>query len=69
MHFSGVEQGDKVLDLFAGGGWYSELFSMAVGSKGKVYAQNDSVIWRFAEKGLPSGLRLTVCPMLLVWIR
>ena len=52
MHFSGVEQGDKVLDLFAGGGWYSELFSMAVGSKGKVYAQNDSVIWRFAEKGI-----------------
>lgn len=52
MHFAGVEQGDKILDLFAGGGWYSELFSMAVGSNGKVYAQNDSVIWRFAEKGI-----------------
>lgn len=50
MHFSGVSTGDNVLDLFAGGGWYSELFSMAVGSKGNVYAQNDSVIWRFAEK-------------------
>lgn len=52
MHFSGIEQGDVVVDLFAGGGWYSELFSMAVGDKGKVYAQNDSVIWRFAEKGI-----------------
>jgi predicted methyltransferase len=50
MHFSGVSTGDNVLDLFAGGGWYSELFSMAVGPKGKVYAQNDNVIWRFAQK-------------------
>ncbi|WP_232846900.1 class I SAM-dependent methyltransferase [Shewanella nanhaiensis] len=50
MHFAGVEAGDNVLDLFAGGGWYSELFSKAVGLKGKVYAQNDNVIWRFAEK-------------------
>lgn len=50
MNFSGVARGDHVLDLFAGGGWYSELFSMAVGKQGKVYAQNDNVIWRFAEK-------------------
>lgn len=52
MHFSEINKGDNVIDLFAGGGWYSELFSMAVGESGKVYAQNDSVIWRFAEKGL-----------------
>ena len=52
MHFSEISKGDHVLDLFSGGGWYSELFSMAVGDKGKVYAQNDSVIWRFAEKGI-----------------
>ena len=48
MAFTGVSAGDNVLDIFAGGGWYSELFSLAVGSKGKVYAQNDEVIWRFA---------------------
>ncbi len=52
MHFSGVAKDDVIVDLFAGGGWYTELFSMAVGQKGKVYAQNDSVIWRFAEKGI-----------------
>jgi predicted methyltransferase len=52
LAFSDVAQGDHVLDLFAGGGWYSELFSKAVGPKGKVYAQNDQVIWRFAEKGI-----------------
>ena len=52
MHFSEIAKGDQVIDLFAGGGWYSELFSHAVGKTGKVYAQNDNVIWRFAEKGI-----------------
>lgn len=50
MAFTDVTAGDHVLDLFAGGGWYSELFSRAVGENGKVYVQNDEVIWRFAEK-------------------
>ena len=50
MKFAEVSEGDHILDLFAGGGWYTELFSIAVGSEGKVYAQNDEVIWRFAEK-------------------
>ena len=52
LTFTDVAKNDHVLDLFAGGGWYTELFSMAVGNEGKVYAQNDSVIWRFAEKGI-----------------
>lgn len=52
MAFSSVALGDNVLDLAAGGGWYSELFSRAVGSEGKVYVQNDEVIWRFAEKSI-----------------
>lgn len=52
LDFSDVKKGDVVLDIFAGAGWYSELFSRAVGETGKVYAQNDEVIWRFAEKGI-----------------
>lgn len=50
MAFAGVAKGQNVLDLFAGGGWYTELFARAVGQSGKVYAQNDEVIWRFAQK-------------------
>lgn len=50
MAFTGISKGDNILDLFAGGGWYTELFSRAVGPEGKVYAQNDEVIWRFAEQ-------------------
>ncbi len=52
MEFAGVRSGDTILDLFAGQGWYTELFSRAVGAEGKVYAQNDEVIWRFAEDGI-----------------
>ena len=52
LAFSDVTKNDHVLDLFAGGGWYTELFAKSVGDSGKVYAQNDEVIWRFAEKGI-----------------
>jgi len=52
MYFAEIAAGDNVLDLFAGGGWYTELFSLAVGKEGKVYAQNDNAIWQFAKKGL-----------------
>lgn len=52
LAFTEIAEGDKVLDIFAGSGWYTELFSRAVGDSGTVYAQNDKVIWRFAEKGI-----------------
>jgi predicted methyltransferase len=52
LAFSEIAAGAHVLDLFAGGGWYTELFAKSVGDTGKVYAQNDQVIWRFAEKGI-----------------
>jgi predicted methyltransferase len=52
LAFTDVSLGNQVLDLFAGGGWYTELFSKAVGDSDNVYAQNDQVIWRFAEKGI-----------------
>jgi predicted methyltransferase len=52
LAFSEIEAGTHVLDLFAGGGWYTELFAKSVGDTGKVYAQNDQVIWHFAENGI-----------------
>jgi predicted methyltransferase len=57
LAFSDVATGDYVLDLFAGGGWYTELLAKSVGETGKVYAQNDQVIWRFAEKGITQRTR------------
>ena len=38
--FLGIEPGMTVLDIFAAGGWYTEVLSAAVGPQGKVYAQN-----------------------------
>lgn len=52
MAFAGVSLGHHVLDLYAGGGWYTELFSGAVGVEGRVYAQNDKLTWRFGGKEL-----------------
>jgi predicted methyltransferase len=40
IQFLGVKTGQTALDLFAVGGWFTEVLSAAVGPTGKVYAQN-----------------------------
>ena len=40
LQFLGVEAGMTVVDVLAGGGWYTEVLSAAVGPQGKVYSQN-----------------------------
>ena len=40
LAFMGLEQGDTVLDIFAGGGYFSELMGRAVGPGGSVIAVN-----------------------------
>ncbi len=40
LTFMGLETGDAVLDIFAGGGYYSEIMAAAVGSDGSVVAVN-----------------------------
>ena len=47
LSFVGIEAGMTVLELFAGGGWYTEALSAAVGPEGMVYAQNPE---RFRER-------------------
>ncbi|MCV2886380.1 methyltransferase domain-containing protein [Aestuariibacter sp. AA17] len=49
LTFADVQEGDTVLDLYAGGGWYTELLSRIVGNSGKVFAHNDQVIWSFVK--------------------
>jgi len=39
IKFSGVKSGDNILDLLAGGGYYSEILSRVVGDKGGVTLQ------------------------------
>jgi predicted methyltransferase len=38
LDFAGVKRGDEVADFLAGGGYFTRIFSKAVGPQGKVYA-------------------------------
>ena len=40
LAFYGIKSGMKVADVFAGGGYMTELFARVVGPKGTVYSQN-----------------------------
>jgi len=42
MDFLGVQPGDSVADIFAGGGYHTYLLSQRVGASGRVYAQGYS---------------------------
>ncbi len=48
LSFMGLEYGDKVADILAGGGYYSEIMGRAVGSEGSVTAFNTGT---FAKTG------------------
>jgi predicted methyltransferase len=52
IDFVGVKKGDKVLDLLAGGGYYSELLSQVVGKKGEVTLQIPKAYLKYAEKSI-----------------
>lgn len=49
LSFLGIEPGMTVIDLIAAGGYYTEVLSIAVGSSGRVYAQNPEFVLRFRE--------------------
>ena len=40
LAYLGLEEGMTALDIMAGGGWFTEVLSYAVGSEGTVYMQN-----------------------------
>jgi predicted methyltransferase len=49
LTFLGIRSGDTVLDIWASGGWYTEVMSIAVGPEGKVYAQNSAAVLNFRD--------------------
>ena len=50
LQFFGVQPGWRVLDVFAGGGYTTELLARVVGPEGRVFAQNNAfVLDRFAR--------------------
>lgn len=67
MAFAGLQPGMIVFDLFAAGGWYTELLSRVVGEEGQVWMHNppyyfervgeDAVLERLADNRLPNVIR------------
>lgn len=49
LMFLGLRSGDTALDIWAAGGWYTEVLSIAVGSEGRVYAQNALQVLQFRD--------------------
>ena len=47
LEFLGIAPGMTVLDMFSGGGYYTELLSRAVGSEGHVIAQTNVAYLKF----------------------
>jgi predicted methyltransferase len=69
LQFFEIRPGMTVLDLFSGGGYYTEIVSRLVGEEGKVLAHNneaylafakDSLAGRYDGERLPNVERLTV---------
>jgi len=55
LAFAGVKPGDRVVDLMPGGGYFTRLFSAAVGPKGKVFAFEPAEFAKFAKSPLPAN--------------
>jgi predicted methyltransferase len=48
LEFFGVAAGDAVLDMFSGGGYYTEMLSHVVGPDGHVTSHTNSVVLNFS---------------------
>ena len=59
LNFVGIGEGMNVLEAIAGGGWYTEVLSAAVGPDGTVYSQNaERMRERFADAAAARAERL-----------
>jgi len=52
LSFFGIEPGMTVLDLFSGGGYYTEIVSRVVGENGKVVAHNNDAYLAYAKDAI-----------------
>lgn len=58
LTFFELEEGDKVVDLMTGPGYYTEILARAVGEKGTVYAHNSPfIIEKFGDAHLVKRLQ------------
>jgi predicted methyltransferase len=55
LEFARVRPGETVVDFLPGGGYFTRLFSPAVGPKGRVYAFVPTEVAGFSKKPLPAN--------------
>jgi predicted methyltransferase len=56
INFAGVKKGDNVLDLLAGGGYYTELIARRVGEEGNVVLQIPKAYLKYVDKEVKQRL-------------
>ncbi len=49
--FSGIAEGDKIVEITPGGGYYTALLSRVVGDQGHVYAVDPERLFEFFPQG------------------
>ncbi len=57
IEFAGVKSGDKVLDFFGGGGYYTEILSRVVGPQGEVVLHNNQGFLNYVSEQLEVRLK------------
>ena len=63
LAFAGVRKGDVVVDFWPGGGYFTRLFSAAVGPRGKVYAVSpQELVDKFGDRAKASMDKLKADP-------
>lgn len=56
LSFAGFKAGDRIADIFGGGGYYSEILSDVVGNGGRVLLINNPPYFEYAKKDLEPRL-------------
>lgn len=56
LALAGFKAGDRIADIFGGGGYYSEILSDVVGDKGRVLLINNPPYYAYAKKDLEPRL-------------
>jgi predicted methyltransferase len=62
MAFAGIKPGDRVADLMPGGGYFTRLFSVAVGAQGHVYTIVPAELAAVAAKAKDAAQTLAANP-------
>jgi predicted methyltransferase len=55
LKFADVRPGEKIVDFMPGGGYFTRLFSVAVGPKGKVFTFIPTEVAKFSKSPLPAN--------------